>query len=208
MRDNDRLPENLQTALSNGLLKRLPITFLPFVNQQLNQWDHLFPNERQSIERLLLYVAGLSPEQSASLFRDVVEIEEKMGVRQWEFSTTEQTILNSSQLARSPYFQDWRRAVQAGLRCCRQSCAENQRRGGQAGKSLGPARHSSASARRCSQRLAPLAGNRPANETRSRAIQRKSECAGTASYRHPQRGRRAFRRIAGCCPEPLRCFLR
>jgi hypothetical protein len=36
-----------------------------------------------------------------------------MGVRNWEFSTTEQTILNSSQLARSPYFQDWRRAVQA-----------------------------------------------------------------------------------------------
>lgn len=113
MRDKDRLPENLQNALSNGLLKRLPITFLPFVNQQLNQWDHLFPSERQSIEKLLLYVAGLSPEQSADLFRDVVEIEEKMGVRQWEFSTTEQTILNSSQLARSPYFQDWRRAVQA-----------------------------------------------------------------------------------------------
>jgi hypothetical protein len=113
MRDKDRLPENLQNALSNGLLKRLPITFLPFVNQQLNQWDHLFPNERQSIERLLLYIADLSPEQSAGLFRDVVAIEEKMGVRQWEFSTTEQTIQNSSLLARSPYFQDWRRAVQA-----------------------------------------------------------------------------------------------
>jgi len=47
MREKDKLPENLQNALSNGLLKRLPITFLPFVNQQLNQWDHLFPNERQ-----------------------------------------------------------------------------------------------------------------------------------------------------------------
>jgi hypothetical protein len=113
MRDKDKLPENLQNALSNGLFKRLPITFLPFVNQQLNQWDHLFPNERQSIERLLLYVAGLSPEQSTNLFRDVVEIEEKMGVRKWSFSTTEQTIQNSSLLARSPYFQDWRRAVQA-----------------------------------------------------------------------------------------------
>jgi hypothetical protein len=42
----------------------------------------------------------------------VVELEEKMEVRNWEFSTSEQTILNSSQLARSPYFQDWRRAVQ------------------------------------------------------------------------------------------------
>jgi hypothetical protein len=113
MRTEDKLPENLQDALSKGLLKRLPLTFLPFVNQQLNQWSFLFPNERQSVERLLLYVASLSAEQSAGLFRDVVELEEKMGVRNWEFSTAEQTILNSSQLARSPYFQDWRRAVQA-----------------------------------------------------------------------------------------------
>ena len=113
MRVEEKLTENLQDALSKGLLKRLPLTFLPFVNQQLNQWDYLFPNERQSVERLLLYVANLTPEQSAGLFRDVVELEEKMGVRGWQFSTTEQTILNSSQLASSPYFQDWRRAVQA-----------------------------------------------------------------------------------------------
>jgi hypothetical protein len=112
MRVEDKLSGELQDALSKGLLKRIPLTFLPFVNQQLNQWDYLFPNERQSIERLLLYVASLSPEQSADLFRNVVDLEEKMGVRHWQFSTTEQTILNSSQLASSPYFQDWRRAVQ------------------------------------------------------------------------------------------------
>jgi hypothetical protein len=35
-----------------------------------------------------------------------------MGVHHWQFSTSEQTIQNSSQLAASPYFQDWRRAVQ------------------------------------------------------------------------------------------------
>ena len=56
---------------------------------------------------------SLSPEQSSALFRDVAELEEKMGVRHWQFSTTEQTIQNSSELARSPYFQQWRRAVQA-----------------------------------------------------------------------------------------------
>lgn len=107
------LTQTLQDALSNGVLKRLPLTFLPFVNQQLNQWNYLFPNERQSVERLLLFVASLSPEQSAGIFRQLVELEEKMGVRHWEFSTKEQTILNSSQLARSPYFQEWRQAVQA-----------------------------------------------------------------------------------------------
>jgi hypothetical protein len=107
------LPANLQEALSKGLLKRIPLTFLPFVNQQLNQWNYLFPNERQSVERLLLFVASLSPDQSTSLFHDVVELEQKMGVSRWQFSTNEQTIQNSSLLASSSYFQEWRQAVQA-----------------------------------------------------------------------------------------------
>jgi hypothetical protein len=105
--------EKLQEALDHGVLKRLPLTFLPFVNQQLRQWEYLFPNERRSVERLLLYVAQLNATQSTAFFRDVVELEDKMGVRHWQFSTTEQTIQNSSELARSPYFQEWRRAVQA-----------------------------------------------------------------------------------------------
>src|SRR6266568_3515677 len=108
-----KLPDKIQEALDLGALKRLPLTFLPFVNQQLNQWEFLFPNERQSVERLLLYITRLSPQASDALFRDLVELEAKMGVRQWQFSTAEQTIQNSSQLARSPYFQEWRRAVQA-----------------------------------------------------------------------------------------------
>lgn len=106
-------PENLKPALDNGVLKRLPVTFLPFVNQQLREWDYLFPNERQSTERLLLYVNGLSTSQSAAAFRNVTELEDKMEVRKWKFSTTEQTIQNASLLARSPYYQEWRKAVQA-----------------------------------------------------------------------------------------------
>ena len=109
----DTSPNRLQSALDNGVLKRLPLTFLPFVNEQLHRWQHLFPNERQSVERLLIYVASLTPEQSSALFRDVTELEEKMGVSHWQFSTNEQTIQNASELARSSYFQDWRRAVQA-----------------------------------------------------------------------------------------------
>ena len=112
MRSDEKLPAGLQDALNRGLLKRLPLTFLPFVNQQLREWDYLFPNERQSVERLLLYVASLNPEQSTALFRDVVNLEEKMGVRHWDYSTAEQTIQNSSLLARSSYFQAWRQAVQ------------------------------------------------------------------------------------------------
>lgn len=109
----DNLPNDLQDAINQGVLKRLPLTFLPFVNQQLRQWEHLFPNERQSVQRLLVYISSLSPVQSSALFHDVTELEDKMGVRHWQFSTSEQTIQNSSELARSPYFQEWRRAVQA-----------------------------------------------------------------------------------------------
>ena len=108
----DKLPEKLQEALNKGLLKRLPITFQPVTRQQLREWDVLFPYERQSILSLLLYLASLNEQQLAELFREVVQLEEKMGVRGWQFSTEEQTILNASLLARSRYYQDWRKAVQ------------------------------------------------------------------------------------------------
>ncbi len=105
--------EQLQDALNRGVLGRLPLTFLPYVNQQLHQWEYLFPNERRAVERLLVYVAGLNDEESAALFRDVMVLEDKMGVRHWRLSRNEQTIENSAELARSPYFQEWRGAVQA-----------------------------------------------------------------------------------------------
>lgn len=107
------LPVDVSTALSNGVLSRLPITFLPFANQQLREWEYLFPNERRATGQLLLYVDTLSHEQSTALFRSVTELETKMNVRKWKFSTSEQTIENASLLARSPYFQEWRRAVQS-----------------------------------------------------------------------------------------------
>jgi hypothetical protein len=112
MTATNSLPDDLQAALDKGLLKRFPLTFLPFINQQLREWQFLFPNERRSVARLLFYVASLNEEQSSVLFHDVRAVEEKMGVRHWQLSTSEQTIQNSSELARSPYFQEWRSAVQ------------------------------------------------------------------------------------------------
>jgi hypothetical protein len=109
---HDKFPEQLQRALDQGLLKRLPRTFLPFTRQQLRDWDYLFPYERQSVMHLLLFLASLSQAESTALFREVVQVEERMGVRNWQFSVEEQTILNASLLARSPYYQEWRKAVQ------------------------------------------------------------------------------------------------
>ena len=98
MEASTQLPEKLEQALRRGVLNRLPVTILPFLNQQLRDWNFLFPNERRSTERLILYLDSRSPDQSAALFRDLVRLEEQMGVRQWHFSTEEQTIQNSSEL--------------------------------------------------------------------------------------------------------------
>lgn len=124
MTDAHQFSPELQTALDRGVQKRLPLTFLPFVNEQLRRWEFLFPNERRSVEHLLLFVDGLTPTESSTLFYNVVALEEKMGVRHWQFSTEEQTILNSSQLARSPYFQEWRKAVQAIFDAAEKHAAE------------------------------------------------------------------------------------
>ncbi len=105
-------PEELQNALNEGVLERLPRTFLPFTRQQLRDWDYLFPNERNSIVQLLVFVSSLGRNDTTALFREVLQLEDKMGVRSWQFSTEEQTILNASLLARSPYYQEWRKAVQ------------------------------------------------------------------------------------------------
>jgi len=79
MEFDEKLPSQLQDALDKGLLNRLPITFLPVTRQQLREWEYLFPYERQSILHLLLYLASLSEAQSAALFQEVVQLEEKMG---------------------------------------------------------------------------------------------------------------------------------
>jgi len=126
MRSEEKLPDRLQDALNKGLLNRLPITFLPFTRQQLHDWNHLFPYERQSILRLFLYLASLSEAQFTGLFREVVQLEDKMGVRSWQFSTGEQTILNASLLARSPYYQEWRRAVQRVFDAADQNAAKEK----------------------------------------------------------------------------------
>ncbi|HYW67007.1 MAG TPA: hypothetical protein VFB10_09910, partial [Candidatus Dormibacteraeota bacterium] len=131
----EKLPEKLQEALDKGLLKRLPITFQPVTRQQLRDWDVLFPYERQSILRLLLYLASLNEQQFTELFREVVQLEEKMGVRGWQFSTEEQTILNASLLARSRYYQEWRKAVQKVFDAAEQH-AESEKSGETTGNRL------------------------------------------------------------------------
>ena len=159
------LPQALKDALNKGLLKRIPLTFLPFVNQQLSQWNYLFPNERKSVERLLLFVAGLTPDQSTNLFRNVVELEDKMGVRKWHFNTNEQTIQNSSLLAASPFFQEWRQAVQAVYNAADESALKTNGAAVQSERKLVLLDIPMDLPHRSGNCVAPLARDRPSNQT-------------------------------------------
>jgi hypothetical protein len=114
--DKDRIRreerESLDTAdrLNKKISRQLPLTFQPYFNQQVHSWDKLFPYERQYVLKVLAYLDQLSPHERSQLFAPIRELEEKMGVKHWDFSVREQTLENASQLARSPYFQQWRHA--------------------------------------------------------------------------------------------------
>jgi len=113
MKLQEKLSAQVQQVLNQGLLRRLPLSFLPFVNQHLRNWELLFPFERRYMSRLLIYLGNLQDGQFAALFHNIRELETRMGVSRWGgFSTQEETIEDSSLLARSPYYQEWRREVQ------------------------------------------------------------------------------------------------
>lgn len=94
------------------LVARLPVTFRPFVNQELVNWGKHFSFERKSIENLLSYLGRLNEREFELLFKPVHTVETKMGVERWAFPTQGQTLESTSLLAHSPYFQEWRKAVQ------------------------------------------------------------------------------------------------
>jgi hypothetical protein len=94
------------------LVARLPITFRPFVNEKLTSMERLFSYERKSIEAFLLFIENLNPGDFELLFLPVRTVEKKMGVERWIFSSQAETLENTSLLAHSPYYQEWRQAVQ------------------------------------------------------------------------------------------------
>lgn len=88
MKLQEKLSAQVQQVLNQGLLRRLPLSFLPFVNQHLRNWELLFPFERRYMSRLLIYLGNLQDGQFAALFHNIRELETRMGVSRWGgFST-------------------------------------------------------------------------------------------------------------------------
>jgi hypothetical protein len=100
------------TTIDKELLKRLPRTFVPALNEQLDKWDLLFPVEQRTIRNQLEYLAGLSPGDFDGLFRPVKDVEAKMQLPAWEASSRRISISETSLLVRSPYYPQWRSEVE------------------------------------------------------------------------------------------------
>src|SRR6266436_6199117 len=57
-------PQAQHVATANiTLLQQLPLAFLPLLLREISVYDWKFPAERDEIDRQLLYLGGLSPDQ-------------------------------------------------------------------------------------------------------------------------------------------------
>ncbi|MGH9378454.1 MAG: hypothetical protein ACRD1I_06615, partial [Terriglobia bacterium] len=60
----DYPPEARQLATDRiGLLRELPLSFVPLLLQQVSEYDWRFPAERKDVDRQFSYLASLSPAQ-------------------------------------------------------------------------------------------------------------------------------------------------
>jgi hypothetical protein len=94
------------------LIGKLPVTMRPALNQQFTEWEMLFPYERNRVVTFMKGVETYSPSALDSLTAPLWALEDKMGVKHWDFTQAVDTIENASQLARSAYYAEWRREVQ------------------------------------------------------------------------------------------------
>jgi hypothetical protein len=106
-----KLSPVISIAQKHNLVQRLPRTFQPYINQEIQRWQFKFPYEQTYLERVVGYLDGLSPDQFEGLFSGVRQIEAKMKLDPLSFSVQEQTIEGASVLARSPYYLAWREEV-------------------------------------------------------------------------------------------------
>jgi len=99
-------------SIDQELLQRLPRTFVPALNEQLHRWDLLFPAEQRTIKAQLGHLARLPAREFEDLFREIKGLEAKMHLPAWKASSAGISISDTSLLVRSPYYPQWRVAVE------------------------------------------------------------------------------------------------
>jgi len=95
-----------------AVIARMPITMRPTLEQQLAGWERLFPYEQARLLAFLDALESFSPAAFDALTQPLRLLESKMGVNSWKFTAGSETMENSSLLARSEYYTDWRNCVQ------------------------------------------------------------------------------------------------
>ncbi len=95
-----------------GLIKRMPVTMRPSLNQQLSQWEMLFPFEQKRLAAFFRGIESFQPSALDALTAPLRALETKMGVARWNFTETSETMENASLLARSEFYAEWRHDVQ------------------------------------------------------------------------------------------------
>ena len=94
------------------LLPRLPRTFAPAWNEQLKQWDLLFPAEQRQFAAQVNWLAGLPDADFKRLFAPITVLESRMELPHWNAGTTGMSVRDVGLLARSPNYPAWRTEVE------------------------------------------------------------------------------------------------
>jgi hypothetical protein len=103
MADELRIPADL--------VRRLPPTFGPALNDQLRQSKLLFPAERRQLQAQLDWLSHLPHDEFGRLFAPLLEIESRMDLR-WDSSAAGMSVREVGILARSPLYPQWRAEVE------------------------------------------------------------------------------------------------
>ena len=97
---------------AQDLIARLPRSFGPSLNDQLAQWDLLFPAEQRRLQAQLGWLVRLPAREFEQLFQPIVELEAKMDLPRWNPGTRGMSVTDAGILARSPYYSKWRTEVE------------------------------------------------------------------------------------------------
>jgi len=95
-----------------ALLQKLPRTFVPALNEQILNWDRLFPAERRAIGAQMGWLERLPDPQFRDLFGPIFALEKQMDLPAWSAATDRLSVTDTGILVRSPHYQQWRAEVE------------------------------------------------------------------------------------------------
>jgi hypothetical protein len=93
------------------LIRRLPATFGPALNDQFRQWALLFPAEQRQLRSQVDWLSRLPRDQFDQLFAPLLDIERRMSLPPMDSGTTGMSVRSVGILARSPLYPQWRAEV-------------------------------------------------------------------------------------------------